>query len=222
MDDMIEERHRDDGFEVTFVVSTPRDIAWERLATATPASDAVAPPGPGQWWIPAVEGAADEIEVVPQERLHVRKARFPCEGTEIVVTMEDAGTGTRITFVQHGFGPHFAEGRPWLEAGWWAIRADLYVFFEHGVACGRHLRPWSSIGCDVAETPGGLTVGAVQAGGLADQAGATTGDLILTIAGAPVVNVRELAVLVRARRPGTETKLRYLRERRVLSGSGTF
>jgi hypothetical protein len=222
MDDMIEERHRDDGFEVSFVVSVPRPQAWERLATATPASDALDPPGPGQWWIPAVEGAADEIEVVPQERLHARKATFPCEGTEIVVTLEDAGTGTRITFVQHGFGPGFAERRPWLEAGWWSIRADLYVVFERGVACGRHLRPWSSLGCEVAEGPGGLAVAAVQPGRFAHQAGARTGDLVLTVAGAPVVTVRELAVLLRSLRSGTDAKLRYLREGRVLAGSGTL
>jgi S1-C subfamily serine protease len=90
------------------------------------------------------------------------------------------------------------------------------------VACGRHLRPWSSLGCEVAEGPGGLAVAAVQPGRFAHQAGARTGDLVLTVAGAPVVTVRELAVLLRSLRSGTDAKLRYLREGRVLAGSGTL
>ena len=218
----MEERHRDDGFEATFVVSTPRAEVWKLLAGAQPASDALAPAGAGQWWIPGVEGAADELEVVPEERFHGRKATFPCEGTEIVITMEDAETGTRITFVQYGFGPEFETRRPWLEAGWWAIRADLFVYFQRGVAGGRHLRPWSSIGCSVEETPGGLTVADVQPGGFADQAGVRSGDLILTVAGSPVLTVRDLAVLVRSLRTGTKEKLRFVRDRKVLSGTGTL
>jgi hypothetical protein len=222
MDHTMEERHREDGFEVTFTVSTPRDEAWARLAGAEPAADWLKPPEPGQWWIPAVEGPADELEVVPNERLRARKAAFPCKGTEIVITMEDAGTGTRITFVQNGFGDGFAESRPWLESGWWPIRADLVAFFEHGVSLGRHLRPWASLGCEVRETSSGVAVGTVDPGGLAEQAGAREGDLIVTVGGAPVVNVRELAVVMRMLRSGNETKLRYLRDREVMTGTGTL
>ena len=218
----MEERHRDDGFEATFVVSTPRAEAWKRLSEARPASEAIGPAESGQWWIPGVEGAADELEVVPEERFHGRKATFPCKGTEIVITMEDADTGTRITFIQYGFGPDFDEGRPWLEAGWWAIRADLFMYFERGVAGGRHLRPWSSIGCGVDETPSGLVVTDVRRGGFAEQAGMVRGDLILTIAGAPVLTVRELAILVRSFRTGTKEKLRFVRDVEVLTGSGTL
>ncbi len=218
----MEERHRDDGFEATFVVSTPRPQAWKLLTEARPASERIPGPGPQQWWIPAVEGAADEIDVVPEQLLRVRKATFPCEGTEIVVSMEDADTGTRITFVQNGFGPDFTARRPWLEAGWWAIRADLWLFFEHGVSAGRHLRPWSSIGCDVAETPGGLTVKAVSPGGPAESAGVQAGDVLLTIAGAPVVNVRELAILARSLRSGADVRVRYLRGGELLAGTSTL
>jgi hypothetical protein len=213
----MEERHRDDGFEATFVVTTPRADAWKLLADASPASTALDAPRPGQWWIPGVEGAADELEVVEGELLRARKATLPCEGTEIVITMEDAGNGTRITFVQNGFGDGFGARRLWLEAGWWAIRADLAVYFEHGVACARHLRPWSGLGCDVAETPGGLVIGGVQRGGFADRVGAQSGDLIVTVGGAPAVTIRELAIVLRALRAGADTKLRYLRGGEVLS-----
>ena len=218
----MEERHRDDGFEATFVVSTPRPAAWKLLEDAAPATDWLPAPRPGQRWIPGVEGAADEVEVVPEELLRVRKATFPCEGTEIVVTMEDADTGTRITFAQFGFGDGFSARRPWLESGWWAIRADLAVFFERGVACGRHLRPWSSIGCGVIETPGGLVVTDVQPGAFAEQAGLQPDDLVLTLSGSPVVTVRELAVVLRALRPQTEARVRYLRGSETLAGAATL
>src|SRR5262249_37304662 len=97
-------RSRADGFETTFVVSTPRAKAWELLRTAVPAAGGPAGPGPGQLWIPAIEGAAEEIEAVAEQQLRARKLTEPCAGTEIVITMEDAATGTRITIVQTGFG----------------------------------------------------------------------------------------------------------------------
>jgi hypothetical protein len=172
--------------------------------------------------MPAWEGAADELDVVPEERLHARKATQPCKGSEIVVTMEDTGSGTRITVVQYGFGPEFEERRPWLESGWWAIRADLHLYFERGYSAGRHIRPWSSLGCHVAESPSGLVVSAVQPGSFSEQAGMEDGDLVLTLSGSPVITIRELSVVLRALRSGTETKVRYLREREVLSGKGTL
>lgn len=208
----MQEIHRDDGFEATFVVSTPRAEAWKRLEKDDD----------GRWWIPGVESPADELEVVPETMLRTRKAAEPCLGTEIVITLEDADTGTRITFAQFGFGDGFSSRRPWLESGWWAIRADLWVFFEHGVRPERHARPWASPGCSVVEAPGGLLVNGVQPGALADQCGVQTGDLLLTIGGAPVVTIRELSILMRGRRPGTETKLRYLRGGELLTGTGTL
>ena len=62
----------------------------------------------------------------------------------------------------------------------------------------------------------------VRRGGFAEQAGMVRGDLILTIAGAPVLTVRELAILVRSFRTGTKEKLRFVRDVEVLTGSGTL
>jgi hypothetical protein len=76
---------------------------------------------------PGVEAPADEVSVTPESELRVIKAVEPCKGTEIVITFEDEDTGTRITFVQTGFGDGFAQMKPWLEAGWWAIRAEPRV-----------------------------------------------------------------------------------------------
>jgi hypothetical protein len=217
-----EERSRDDGFEATFVVRTPRTDAWERLSSAAPVSDVLPEPRTGQRWMPGFEGASDDVEVVPGHLLRTRKASFPCDGTEIVVTLEDEGTGTRITIAQFGFGPGFEQQRPWLAAGWATIVADLVVFFERGVVPGRHLTAWSSIGCEVFETACGLVVGTVAAGQLAAQVGLRPDDLLITIAGAPVTTIRDLSVLVRGPlQPGTPTAVRYLRDDRMLRGSGT-
>ena len=219
----MEERIRDDGFEVTFVVSTPREQAWTWLTEARPAVEGLAEPRDGQWWIPGVEAPADELEVDAGTKLRARKAVQPCKGTEIVIVFEDEETGTRITFVQTGFGEGFATQRPWLDAGWHAIKHDLVVFFSRGASIGRHATWWSSIGCDVAEADEGLIVGSVQPGGFAEQAGLQTADLLLQVAGAPVVNVRELSVLLRGPlREGAEAKVRYLRGTEVLSGSGVI
>jgi hypothetical protein len=219
----MEERERPDGFEATFVVSTPRARAWELLRSAQPATPSLAAPGPGQRWIPAIEGAAEDIDVVPGELLRARKVTEPCAGTEIVITFEDEASGTRITVVQAGFGPGFEARRSWLAAGWAAILADFVAFFERGVALGRHATMWWSIGCDVSETAEGLVVGGLSDDGFAARAGLARGDLILQLAGTPVLNVRDLAVLVRGPlRAGVDTSARVLRGEQVLTCRGTI
>ncbi len=219
----MDERTRPDGFEATFVVSTPRAKAWELLLSAEPASDLFAPPAPGQRWIPAIEGAAEDVDVVAEERLRARKVTEPCAGTEIVITFEDDASGTRITVVQTGFGAGFAAQRPWLAAGWAAIVADFAAFFARGVAPGRHATTWWSIGCDVTETDEGLVVGDVYADGFAARAGLQRDDLILQLSGTPVVDVRDLSVLVRGPlHTGVATTARVLRGDQVLTRTGTI
>jgi hypothetical protein len=219
----MEHRERADGFEATFVVSVPRAQAWKRLVDAEPASSALTPPAPGQVWIPAIEGAAEAIETVPEERLRATKVSEPCAGTEIVITFEDEATGTRITVVQTGFGPGFDVSRPWLAAGWDAILADFAAYFERGIPLGRHLTMWWSIGCDVAETPEGLVVGTVNPRGFAERAGLARGDLIVRLAGAPVLTVRDLSMLTRGPlRTGVETEVSVLRGDQVLTATAAI
>ncbi|HZN14186.1 MAG TPA: PDZ domain-containing protein [Acidimicrobiales bacterium] len=218
----MQERIREDGFEATFVVATPRKEAWDRLVEARPASDKIPQPRAGQWWVPGIEAPADELEVAPPSFLRVRKAVEPCKGTEIVLTLEDEGSGSRITIVQTGFGPGFSDHRPWLSTGWYSILADLVVFFERGVSLGRHLTWWADIGCGVAETDEGLVVGAVAADAFAARAGLQPGDLIVLVDGTPVLDVRDLSVLTRG--PllgGGEATVRYLRGNEVLTGVAT-
>ncbi len=201
----MEERHRDDGFEATFVVSTPRPQAWKMLTEARPGvrqdsrarTAAVVDPRRRRRRRRDRGGARASCCASARRPSRAREPRSwsPWRTPTPAPASRSCSTASVLTST---------ERRPWLEAGWWAIRADLWVFFEHGVAAGRHLRPWSSIGCDVAETPGGLTVGAVSPGGPAESAGVQAGDLLLTVAGAPVVNIRELAILARSLRSGAE------------------
>jgi hypothetical protein len=209
----MEDVHRDDGFATTFVVSVPRVEVWKRLVEVK---------RDNRWWIPGVESTAEELEVEPESMLRVRKAEEPCKDTVIAMSFEDEGTGTRITFVQNGFGPRFDSARPWLEAGWWAIRADLFVFFEHGVSPQRHGRWGASLGCEVTETPGGLVVSNLRDRGFAADAGMQDGDLVLLLSGSPVVNVRELSALLRGLRAGDAARARWLRNGQMMSGAGTF
>ena len=210
------ERHRDDGFETTFVVGIPRAEAWARLEAAEPVIEGIGRAREGQWWIPGVEGPADPVDVVPGERFEGVKALQPCKGTTIVVTLEDDESGTRITFVQNGFGPDFPRHRAPLESGWWAIQADLYVYFATGVSPGRHLCAWNSIGCEVDETPGGLVVTSVGRSGPAADAGLQPGDLLVTVGGSPVLTKRDLVVLSRQDDPSSLCAIRYLRGSEVL------
>ena len=210
----MDETVRDDGFEATFVVSTPRAEAWKRLREATPARDGLGSARPGQWWIPAIEAPADELEVLPEQRLRVRKAVEPCKGTEIVLTLEDEESGTRITIVQTGFGPGFSSRRAWLTAGWHPILRDLVIFFERGISLGRHASMWVSIGCEVGETDEGLLVREpITRDGLADRAGLRDGDLLVKLMGSPIASIQDLSVLARGPllRPGAEVRVRALR-----------
>jgi hypothetical protein len=212
-----------DGFEATFVVSIPRAQAWKRLLDAEPVPGSPVSPAPGQIWIPAIEGAAEEIESVAEERLRATKVTEPCAGTEIVITLEDDASGTRITVVQSGFGTGLAGQRAWLASGWATIVADFAAFFSRGIALGRHVTMWWSIGCDVAETDEGLVVGDVYGDGFAARAGLERDDLILQLAGTPVIDVRDLSILVRGPlQTGVETTARVLRGDRVVTTSGAI
>lgn len=161
--------------------------------------------------------------MVPKERLRARKAAEPCKDTEIVITMEDADNGTRITIVQTGFGAGFGQRRKWLDTGWYSILADFVLYFERGVSIGRHVSAWSSIGCDVEETPSGLVIRHVRDDGFAARAGLRPDDLILQVAGAPILTIRDLSILVRGPlRAGSETTVRYLRGDEVRRASATI
>src|SRR5262245_58860353 len=172
----------DDRFEATFVVDAPRAEVWQRLREA----EAPGPPGPGpgQWWLPAFESPAEELDCDEGRSVRLVKAAQPCAGTEIAVTLEASGGGTKVTVVQSGFGALFDQMLNALSIGWSHIVADLALYLETGVRGGRHLAPWASIGCSVREIQAGLQVDTVF-GGLAAEAGLEPGDVLLAVGSAP-------------------------------------
>jgi hypothetical protein len=200
----------DDRFEATFIVAVTPEEAWRALEHGRPTA-------PGEpWRLPAFEAPADELEVEPGRSLRVRKAAEPCKGTEIAITLEAAGSGTRITVVQSGFGAAFESAANVLEVGWTHIVADLALFLERGVAGGRHLMPWGGLGCTVRAVPAGLEVTAVH-GGTATALGLDRGDILVAVNGAPVVVERELAAVLRAARGRGDVAVTFVRERELVN-----
>ncbi len=104
-----------------------------------------------------------------------------------------------------------------MTIGWSHIVADVLLYLERGVAGGRHVRPWATLGCNVHETPGGLEIDAVW-GGFAERVGMQRGDLLLTVAGAPVVTRRELETVTRVCPTGGEIEATWVHER-ALTGA---
>lgn len=93
---------------------------------------------------------------------------------------EQAGTGTRVTVVQSGFGPWLDRLRDTFETHWRQIVADLRLFLERGLTVPG--TAWgASLGADTRHTPTGLELTAVTPGGFADGAGMLPGDLLLTL-----------------------------------------
>jgi hypothetical protein len=213
---MTEDRHpTGDGspteFEVTFVVATDADGAWkalEGLQVGRVDGDA----RPRRWWLPGFESTGTEVVVEPARRLTVRKDASPCAGTLIALAFEHAGTGTRITVVQSGFEDAFLRGAG--EAFWIAadqIAADLRLFFTAGVLGGRHGRPWAFLGCDATATPLGIELLAVQDGAWASRVGLVPGDVLLTLAGAPLTTLRDYVTVQRIVAPGDDLAATWAR-----------
>jgi hypothetical protein len=197
----------DDRFEATFVVSVDADEVWSVLAKGRRSDNT--------WWLPGFDTVAEVTDVDEGRRLQARKVEQPCAGTEIVVTVEDSATGTTVTVVQSGFGKDFfAQALDALSIGWSFIVADVMVYLELGIDGGRHMRPWAALGCNVHETPAGLVVDAVW-GGFAQRAGIAPGDLLLSVAGAPVLTRRELETVMRIVPTGDEIEATWAHDREL-------
>jgi predicted metalloprotease with PDZ domain len=152
----------------------------------------------------------------------VRKDSFPCEGTEIAVTLAATETGTKVTVVQSGFGALFDEMLDALEIGWSHIVADLALHLERGVRAQRHHRPWATLGCAMRTTAAGLEIVDVARGSYAERAGLAPGDLLVTFGDAPIVTRRELETLMRVFEPGETVETTFVRGRDLLSANGVL
>jgi hypothetical protein len=178
--------------------------------------------GPDEWWLPGFECRAAEVGAEPPQRLSVRKLDEPCAGTLITITFEHVGTGCRIRVVQSGFDAAFVEG---AGDAFWAhaehIFADLHLFFATGVVARRAWRPWAPLGVRVAAEPFGLRVTGARAGTWADRLGLRPGDVLLTVAGAPLYTGRELGLIERIVHPGDDVPATWARDGAPVEATAT-
>jgi len=181
-----------DGFEATFRVQIERVAAWERLT-----ADAAAVEPGAQFPLAGFAANVTIVDAEPPGRLRVTKDDEPCAGTDIVVTLEDDATGTRIHVVQSRFGDWFAAARDMMAIGWRFIVADLQTYLATGADAHRHLRPWGDLGAEVAVVDGGIRVTRVREGTLAARLGLTDDDLLVTLGGAPVASLDDVVTILR-------------------------
>jgi len=84
-----------------------------------------------------------------------------------------------------------------MAIGWRHIVADLQAYLATGVHARRHLRPWGDLGADATVIDGGIRVEHVHPDGLAHRLGIIDGDLLVTLAGAPVASLDDLVTVLR-------------------------
>jgi hypothetical protein len=198
-----------DHFEATFVLSIDRDTAWKRL-TEHPVESTGGATG---YWVPGFDASVTTTDEQPGRVLRGTKDDEPCAGTDIVVTLEADATGTRITVVQSGFGDWLAARYEWMAIGWRHIVADLQAYLATGVHARRHLRPWGDLGANVSVANGGLLVAQVRDGALAAALGLRTGDLLVSLAGAPVSSLDDLVTVLRVIGSGdSDVEAEWIRE----------
>ncbi len=211
----------EDRFEATFVIDAPPDEVWQRLLTARPLGGASSPDAPHRW-LPAFEGSATDIAIEPGKQLRVVKDTMPCKGTEIVVVLEAAGSGTRVTVVQSGFGARFQAALDSLTVGWEHIVADLCLYLERGIRGGRHLRPWAGLGLVLKHVDAGLLVADVAPGSFAARSGMARGDVLVTLGGAPMTNQREFLTITRVFGSGQELAATWARGSELIRATATI
>lgn len=199
-----------DGFEATFRLRVDRDTAWQRLTSRPLDDDENA--DHDQLWLPGFDSAATVIDAEPPDRLQATKDDQPCAGTDIVVTLTDDDTGTRIHVVQSRFGDRLPAPRDLMAIGWQHIVADLHTFLATGAHARRHLRPWGDVGAIITARDGGLLVEGIRPGGLADRLGLADGDLLTALAGAPVTALADLNTILRAIDPRSTPPAEWVRD----------
>ena len=182
-----------DHFEATFRVRVDRASAWRRL-TENRTDDQ-------HLWLPGFDSRATVTDEDPLTSLHVTKDDEPCAGTGIIISLEDADTGTRVRVVQSRFGDWLPTRYEMMSVGWRSIVADLHTYLATGVHARRHLRAWPDLGADATGTDGGIMIMRVRPGGTADQLGLIDGDLLVSVAGAPVSSLDDLTTILRVITP---------------------
>jgi uncharacterized protein YndB with AHSA1/START domain len=210
--------------EKSFFVSVTPARAWRAFADSHErsqweASEYEIDPRPGgrlSWALPGHACEGRVVEVVPERLLRHTEGSGPHAETEVRVELEPEGAGTRVRITHSGLGDEVDS----VSLGWGQAVADLIVYLERGVAADRFVRRMSHTGVWMEETPGGLEVRSVDAGGFGERVGLRPGDLLLAVDGVPIFTRPELWVTLRAHVPGDKLSLEVARdgERASLGG----
>ena len=154
--------------------------------------------------------------------LRVKKDHEPCAGTEIAIRLEQAETGTRVTIVQSGFGPFLdIVGRDTVFGHGHQIVADFRLYIERGLTVPGTV--WgANLGARTDQTPIGLEIGRVDAGGFAETAGLRVDDLLITLRGIRLHDNQQLWTVLALTEPGTSADVSWARGRETMLGKATF
>ena len=214
-----------DDFEATFVVDLAPEAVWRALTERTIEADGatryVLPGFPSMQALPIPGASCTTLEEEPNRLLHVKKDHFPCEGTEIVIELEQQSTGTRVRVVQSGFGPFldFA-GHDTVVGHGRQIVNDLRLYIERGITVPGTV--WGvSLGAVPRETPVGIELARID-GGFAEAVGLQTQDLLLTLRGIRIHDLQQLWTVLALTELGTSAEITWARGRETMAAEAAF
>jgi len=150
--------------------------------------------------------------------VRVRKTSEPCKDSLIVVSLVAVENVTRIRVEQAEVPAWVLQAIDIFVLGGDQIFADFMLFIERGVQQCRHSLPWAFPGLVVAEVATELEVVDVMPGMWASRVGLSSGDLLLTVGGAPVFTQHCLLALMWVLPAGAETAATWVRDDKLLEG----
>jgi uncharacterized protein YndB with AHSA1/START domain len=184
-------------------------------------------PGGQVAWEPDEYGQLvwDITDVEPERSLAYREGPgiVPVP-TEVTVTFEATGTGTRLSITQSGFGP----GDDWqgrlddLGLGWAQTLAAMELYLRTGVRYDRFFTFKSDVGVVVQEQLAGPQVLSVAAGSFAANAGVQRGDIILKIGEAPIFDRSDIWLFTREHEIGEDQQIVYVRDSELCRGQAAL
>jgi uncharacterized protein YndB with AHSA1/START domain len=232
--DMSEEQYA--KFEKTFTLAVPVEKAWQAFTDPElievwltgPVEKAEVKPGGQVAWAADEYGQLvwDIVEVEENRRLVYREGPgiLPTD-TEVTVTFEEAGAGTRLTVTQAGFG----EGVDWaanienVGLGWSQTLAALDLYLRTGVRLDRFFTTFKSdLGLQADDVLAGPLVVSVAEGSFAESAGVAPGDIIVRVGEAPVFGRSDLWLFTREHDAGEEVEIAYVRDGAIHTGRGAL
>jgi uncharacterized protein YndB with AHSA1/START domain len=222
-------------FEKTFDVAIPVARVWsaftdkehlEAWLTGTIATCDVRPGGQIAWEADDYGQLLWDItDVEPERSLTYREGPgiLPVP-TEVTVTFEATGTGTRLSITQSGFGP----GDDWqaqldnVGLGWAQTLAAMELYLRTGVRYDRFFTFRSDVGLVVHEQLAGPQVLSVAPGSFADNAGVQQGDIIVQIGDAPIFDRSDIWLFTREHEIGEDHKIVYVRDSELCRGTAAL